>query len=158
MSRVGVSRTRHLKHRDRFRRSETHLEWRGRRADLAANGGIGDTAATQTFTADNGTEQLTATTHGYATGDGPLVLTTTGTLPAGLSLTQLYWPIVIDADIIQLATSQKAAALGSVVPFTDDGAGTHSIARAATGEAITEWNRQKNKPETIEALTDIDSL
>lgn len=158
MSRVGVSRTRHLRHRDRFRRSETHLEWRGRRADLAANGGIGDTADAQTFTADNTTEQLTAVGHGYVTGDGPLVLTTDGTLPAELSETQLYWAVRVDDDIVQLASSPRAAADGSVIAFSDDGSGTHSIQRAATAAAITEWNRQGNKPETIEALADIDDL
>ena len=158
MSRVGVSRTRHLKHRRRFNRSETHLAWRGRRADIAANGGIGDTATAQTFTADNTTDQLTATAHGLTDGEGPCILTTTDTLPAGLSLTQLYWIIVVDANIVQLASGQQAAVDGAIIPFTDDGTGVHSIARAVTGEAITEYNRQRNKPETIENLTDIDDL
>src|SRR5262245_40193577 len=47
------------------------------------------------------TDALTITGHGLVTGDGPLQLTTTGTLPAPLALATNYWAVVIDANNIK---------------------------------------------------------
>ncbi len=102
---------------------------------------------------------ITDATHGFLTGEGPLVLTTTDTLPAGLSLTELYWVQVVDANILQLHTSKQAAINGSTpVDITDTGTGTHDYARPAElNSDIHEWNRQASA-EAIVAVSDIDSL
>jgi hypothetical protein len=101
------------------------------------------------------------TTHGLATTDGPFTLTSATTLPAGLSATELYWAVVVDANRIKLATSLEAAQgkhPTDEVDITDAGTGIHTLARADdTAEAIFEWNR-KHKSDTIQAATDIDSL
>lgn len=48
-------------------------------------------------------------------------LTTTGTLPTGLSLATDYFVIVVDADTIKLATSLANAEAGTAVNITDQG-------------------------------------
>jgi hypothetical protein len=76
---------------------------------------------------DAGDDELTLTAHEYETGDGPVRLTTTGTLPAGLSLATDYWIEVVDANTIRLATSFPDAMNGAPVDVTDGGSGTHTI-------------------------------
>lgn len=89
------------------------------------------------------TNRATLTAHGYQTGDGPLQLTTTTTLPAGLSLATDYWIYVVDANTVSFCTShafatrRKQSPLGGadqglvddpiVVDFTTQGTGTHTV-------------------------------
>lgn len=154
-----VPRTRYIRRRTKFNHVRRFLSWLAGRADTAANGGIGDTGAAVTFTAANATNQLTSTAHGLATGAGPFLLSNSGgALPAGLSDTQLYWASVDDVNTLKLATSRGKAINGIAVSFSDDGTGTHSYFLAASSEALIEWMRQGKKPETIDALTDIDNL
>lgn len=83
-----------------------------------------------TFTADNTTEQLTATAHGMITGDGPFQLSNSGgALPTGLAAATDYWAIFISTSIIQVASSRLNAEAGTPVAFSDDGTGTHTIER-----------------------------
>jgi len=118
------------------------------------------TGATTNFTTVFATDVVTATTHGLTTGDGPFVLTSTTTLPAGLSLDPArYWVNVIDANTFKFCATRKNAIENIPVDLTDDGTGTHSFARAAeANEDIYYYNRQGHKPETIDDLADIDSL
>ncbi len=89
-----------------------------------------------------------ASAHGYTTGKGPLRLTTTGTLPAGLATKTDYWAIVIDSDTIALASSLSNALAGTRVSISDTGTGTHTLwAPEATGEAIRYY---ANGPFTVE--------
>lgn len=75
-----------------------------------------------------GTDALTLTAHSYVTGDGPVQLTTTGTLPAGLAVATDYWIIVVDADTIKLTAKFFEAINGTpVVDLTSAGSGTHTI-------------------------------
>ena len=63
---------------------------------------------------------LTIPTHGYTVGlKGQL--TTTGTLPTGLSLATDYFVIVVDANTIKLANSLVNANAGTAVDITDQG-------------------------------------
>ena len=65
----------------------------------------------------------------FATGDGPVQLTTSSALPAGLAASTNYWFKRISASTYKLCAS-KAAALdpsGAVVDVTDTGTGTHYI-------------------------------
>ena len=73
--------------------------------------------------------------HGYSTG---IVgqLTTTTTLPAGLSLSTDYFVIRVDAATIKLASSAANALAGTAVDLTDLGAGTHTFTPTAAGGTL----------------------
>lgn len=75
---------------------------------------------TATFTAAV-TDIVTSTGHGLIEGH-QVVLTTTGTLPAGLSLATYYFVKYIDANTFYLSTTLGGAA----VNVTDTGSGTHT--------------------------------
>lgn len=106
--------------------------------------------ADDTFTADDTTDICTAASHGLETGDGPVQLTSSGTLPAGLSLATDYWIIKEDANTFKFATSLANALAGTDVDITDTGSGTHTLSDTAstkrpsdpftvTGDAAGEW-------------------
>ena len=93
----------------------------------------GDYTAARTFTvADQGLNTVTATAHGFETGDGPYLLTNSGgALPAGLDGTTKYYLNVVDANTLRFYTSEQAAldgAAAGLVDITGNGTGTHSIA------------------------------
>lgn len=83
------------------------------------------TATSETFTADAGTDLLTVA-RTYLTGE-KVRLTTSGTLPAGLSLSTDYYVIKISATTIKLATSIANAYMGTAIDITSAGSGTHTI-------------------------------
>lgn len=83
-------------------------------------------------TVDFANNELDLAAHAYATGDGPLRLTTTGTLPTGLALATDYYAIYKDAGTIQLATSLANALAKTAVAFSDVGSGTHTIEDTAS--------------------------
>lgn len=91
----------------------------------AAANGL-DSGSLQAFAAAT-SDICTATAHGYATGGGPVRLTTTDTLPAGLSASTSYYTIRVDADTFKLATSVANAEAGTAVDITDTGTGTHKV-------------------------------
>lgn len=98
-------------------------------------------AATDIDSVDYTTDLLTEATHGLETGDGPVQLTTTGTLPAGLSLLTDYWIIKVSANTFRLATSLDDALDGTYVSFTDNGTGTHTYTGTASCERVAaEWS------------------
>lgn len=75
---------------------------------------------------------LTVTGHGLQTGDGPVRLTTSGTLPAGLLADVDYWVIRVDADTLRLALGFLAAVeTPAPVAISGAGAGAHAIAPTA---------------------------
>ena len=81
---------------------------------------------------DFATNSLDIAGHLYATGDGPVQLTTGTTLPTGLALLTNYWIIVDNAGTISLATTFANALAGTVVTFSDVGVGVHTISGTAT--------------------------
>ncbi|MFO8014745.1 MAG: hypothetical protein R6X20_15735 [Phycisphaerae bacterium] len=83
-----------------------------------------------TFTADAGTDTLTtASDHDYNTGQ-PVQVSTTGTLPAGLSTGTTYYARRTGTDTLTLhPTSADAVADTNTVDITDTGTGTHTISR-----------------------------
>lgn len=83
-------------------------------------------------TVDFANNELDIASHGLATGDGPIQLTTTGTLPTGLATSTNYWVIRIDAGTIQLASTFVNAHNGVAVSFSDVGAGTHTISNTSS--------------------------
>ena len=82
-------------------------------------------SAAQTFTAAT-TDICTAAAHGLRTGD-KVRLTTSNTLPAGLSLATTYFVIRLDADTFKLASTDANAVAGTAVDVTGTGTGTHTI-------------------------------
>lgn len=78
------------------------------------------TAGTDTIT--------TSSAHNLETGDGPIRVTTTGSLTGtGLALATDYWIVKVDGTNIKLATSLSNAYAGTVVDLTGSGTGTHTI-------------------------------
>ncbi len=90
-------------------------------------------------TVDFANNELDLTGHAYETGDGPVQLSTTGTLPSGLATGTDYYVIKVNANSIKLATSRANALAGTAVAFTDAGSGTHTISDTATTERIV-WH------------------
>ena len=90
--------------------------------------GYGDT-----FTADAGTDIITWTSvvnrpSNILTGTR-VQLTTTTTLPAGLSLATNYYVIKVTDSTCKLATSYANAVAGTAINITDAGTGTHTMSR-----------------------------
>lgn len=80
---------------------------------------------TNTFTANAGTDVIT-----YTNDWSPFTkvrFTTTGTLPAGLSLGTDYWLIRLTATTANVAASYADAIAGTFVDITDAGSGTHTL-------------------------------
>lgn len=109
--------------------------------------------AASTFTADAASDTLTLTgptTHNQVTGDGPVQLTTTTTLPAGLSLATNYWLIVVDASHVKLATSRANALAGTAVDITGAGTGTHTMTTFATKNGASSVPVPAGLPRTLD--------
>lgn len=91
---------------------------------------------------DQPTGKLTITAHSYVNGDGPFLLTTTGTLPAGLDTVTPYYVGVVDANTVQLYTSLDGVlSKGMPVAVTSAGSGTNSIAASTLATARLRWPR-----------------
>lgn len=80
--------------------------------------------APYTFTANAATDIVT--NNSLATGVR-VQLTTTGTLPAGLSLATNYYIISVDSSQAKLATSLANAIAGVAIDITTAGSGTHTL-------------------------------
>ena len=91
--------------------------------------------------------------HGLLTGVKLTELTSTGTLPAGLSTSTVYYPIVVDVDNIKFATSQANAAAGTAVDIAGYGtsAAVHTVVIATT-IAGTIKIQKNNSPEDVDAV------
>ena len=88
-------------------------------------------------TVDFANNELDLTGHAYATGDGPVQLTTTDTLPTGLALATDYYISVVNANTIQLHTTWADAMAGTnAVTFSDVGVGTHTIEDTAETQRV----------------------
>ena len=104
-----------------------------------------DTPVAKTFTDTNvnvGTDTITITAHGFTTGlKGQF--TSTGTLPAGLSLSTDYFIIVVTANTLKVATSLALALAGTAVDIT--GQGTVAATNTFTPTAIAGANVKLQK-------------
>ena len=87
-----------------------------------------DTASyvSRTFTANPSTDIITASLGVFTTGQAVRV-SSTGTLPAGLSSSTTYYIIAVSGATYKLATTLVNALAGTGVDITDAGTGTHSI-------------------------------
>lgn len=96
---------------------------------------------------DHTVDQLTMTDHGLRTGDGPLRLTTTGTMPNGLDAETNYWIIRTGASTLKLATSLANALTGTAVEIFANGTGILSI-QASTSDRLW-WHVCSSLPASI---------
>lgn len=90
-------------------------------------GGQPLTVASTAFTANNINETFTSTGINLQTGDGPLQVSTTGTLPSGLAAATDYWAIRLTTSTFKLATTFSNAIAGTNLLIATDGTGTQSI-------------------------------
>jgi hypothetical protein len=89
---------------------------------------------TATFTAAT-TDIITANAHGLSNGDR-VELTTTTTLPAGLSLNTIYYVMVLTANTFKLSIDSNTDGNGTPVNITDTGTGTHTWTITDVGNSI----------------------
>lgn len=74
-------------------------------------------------------DTVTETSHGMFTGQR-IQLTTSGTLPAGLSTSTDYYIIKVDVNTVKFASSESNAYAGTAVDITAAaGGGTHTVSR-----------------------------
>ena len=96
----------------------------------ATTGVVDNTGNQDTFVDANvttGTDRITVTGHPFSNSDLAL-LTTTGTLPAGLATSTRYYIKSIDADTIELYSDQTLASIVDITAAA--GGGTHTIKSA----------------------------
>jgi len=107
---------------------------------------------TQTFgTGDvnTGTDRITLTAHGMATGDR--VYFPGGTLPGGLVALRVYYVNVINSNLVEICKTEALANAGTQINLTTTGAGTMTIVKLDAGD---EYNLylfnacQQNDPTT----------
>lgn len=111
------------------------------------------TGASGTFTGAAGSN-VTWTGHNKLVGKGPFLLTTTGTLPPGLSLATHYWiHTIVDANTVMLTTKRN----GPAAVMTGAGSGTHSITKASDTLSMFEHLSQSG-PSVLTPATDVDNL
>lgn len=80
------------------------------------------------------------TSHGFTEGQ-QVRLTTTNTLPTGLSLSTTYYIKYIDANNFKLATTLG----GSAIAWTDDGTGDHTVTLQANDLTYSGWYQIESK-------------
>lgn len=90
-----------------------------------SRGNITVNATTETFTADDSTDQLTVARE-YTTGE-KVRFTTTGTLPSPLAINTDYYVIKVDATHIRISTSLANSYAGIYIDLTDTGTGTPTV-------------------------------
>ncbi|RWP31828.1 hypothetical protein [Mesorhizobium sp.] len=94
------------------------------------------TSAVFDFTAD--TIVVDATFYrSHTTGQYPVILTTTGTLPTGTSLDKVYYTKKIGSNTINLVTTFAGV---TPVDFSDNGVGTHTLRLCKTGTVVRSGN------------------
>jgi len=116
----------------------TYFKWSQDNVKRLAVGKYDFTVNSTTFTflpaaVSAANDTITKAGHGLVTGD-TVLLTTTTTLPAGLSLGTAYYVIVVDASTIKLASSRANAFAGTVVDITGIGVGTHTVTSNVFGD------------------------
>lgn len=114
------------------------------------SGGISFTidGTDKVFTADQSTDTVNSTAHGYAAGDR-VTLDSTGDLPAELQGVKVFYVINPSQNAFQL--SREAG--GSAEAFTDNGTGTHSI-QQITDEVAADGTDQELE-DAINGLNDV---
>ncbi len=80
--------------------------------------------------------ELHGVAHGLLTGDGPVQVKSTLTVPAGLAALIDYYVVKDDADNVGLATSRTDAMAGKVIQFTGAGTGTIKLTAVSATQRV----------------------
>jgi hypothetical protein len=100
--------------------------------------GFADTSASATVTITIAAPGVvTWTNHGLSTGS-PVIFSTTGALPTGITAGTTYYAVVVDANSFQIATSfaNAIAATPTVVTTSGSQSGTHAGRRGAAAQTF----------------------
>lgn len=100
-------------------------------------GGVDNIVSTdqygQTITGISGNTLTVASTAQFYTG-APVILTTTGTLPGGLSTNTVYYAVLISSTALSFSTTLANAYAGTVITLSGaSGSGTNNVFTATTG-------------------------
>lgn len=79
---------------------------------------------------------VTYTSHGLVTGQ-QIQLTTTGSLPTGLTASTTYYVVFVGTNTFQLATSLANAAAGTTINTSSSQSGTHTLAAVSIAATLT---------------------
>lgn len=125
--------------------------------DLRSKTVIGKGQSTMTLSfepgaVNTGTEQVTIPNYTFPSQGQAVVLTTTGSLPTGLSLATTYYIIRVDSTHISFATSLVNANAGTAINLTGTGSGVHTmtftgVSRTLLGENGGEETHELSKGE-----------
>lgn len=114
--------------------------------------GVGSNIYTFTFAStdvNTGTDQITVVANSELITGRKVQLTTTGTLPTGLSLATDYYMIVVDSTHIKLATSLANAVAGAQIDITGAGSGTNTATGTGTARTLGEHGGEQTHADTI---------
>lgn len=118
---------------------------------------LGVGASTWNFTfastdVNTGNEQITVTANSELVTGRKVQLTTTGTLPTGLSAATDYYIIKVDSTHIQLASSLANAVAGTAINITAQGSGTNTATHTGTTRSLGEHGGEENHATTISEM------
>lgn len=123
----------------------THFNLPDMRGRAAVGVGTGTWLFTFPSTSVNtSTDQITVTANEELITGRKLQLTTTGTLPTGLSLATDYYIIVIDSTHIQLAANRTNAVQGVQIDITGAGSGTNTATHTGTARTLGEHGGEED--------------
>lgn len=97
-----------------------------------------------TYSAEADDDIITATGHGWTTGDVVQVSNVGGGPPSGLSPATNFYVIRLTANTFKLATTFANALAGTAIDLTTDGFGTHTVAAGQTFTASYEIDAATN--------------
>ncbi len=97
---------------------------------------------------DTGTDEITVTANPELITGKVVQLSTTGTLPTGLSASTDYYIIVVDSTTIQLATSLANAVAGTQINITGAGSGTFVATGTLTARTLGETGGEEAHAQT----------
>lgn len=98
---------------------------------------------------EDGANTVRIPAHGLTTGVKG-VLTTTGTLPAGLNLITDHFVIADDTGFVKFAASLADALAGTALTITNEGSGVHTFTPTAIGGAAIKAQKSNHR-EVLEA-------
>lgn len=87
---------------------------------------------------NTGTDAVAVTASDNLRTGRKIQLTTTGTLPTGLSLATDYYLIVVDSTHVQFATTESNALYGTAINITGAGSGTNTATGTLTARTLGE--------------------
>lgn len=113
--------------------------------------GVGSNTFTFTFAStdvNTTTDQITVTANSELITGRKVQLTTSGTLPTGLSLATDYFVIVVDSTHIKLASNLANAIAGTQIDITGAGSGTNTATHTGTARVLAEHGGEQSHATT----------